>query len=449
MSRDQRARDNWALLFAQQLALETKQPLAVVFCLVPQFLDAAIRQYSFMLRGLRQVETALEQKNISFNLLLGEPARKIPIFVNRLNAGALVTDFDPLRTKRAWKQNVCDKIRVAFYEVDAHNIVPCWLASDKQEYGAYTIRPKLRKKLPEFLESFPRLKRHPFRTPAEKIDWPRALRSLKVSSTPSALDWITPGENAARKMLDNFIKNRLASYSEKRNDPNSDGQSNLSPYLHFGHIAPQRVALEITKADAPAAAKEPFLEELIIRRELADNFCFYNKNYDSTKAFPHWAKRTLAQHKKDRRQYLYTIETLEHAQTHDQLWNAAQSQMLARGKTHGYLRMYWCKKILEWTGSPDQAVAAAIYLNDKYELDGRDPNGYAGIAWSIGGVHDRAWPQRKIFGKIRYMSYNGCKAKFDIEKYILATKTTLMSEKHHDAEHDRKTKLLTPPQKRI
>jgi len=418
MSRDQRAKDNWALLFAQQLALETKQPLAVAFCLVPQFLDAAVRQYSFMLKGLRQIENDLQQKNISFHLLLGQPARQIPRFVNRLNAGALVTDFDPLRIKRAWKQNVCEKIKGAFYEVDAHNIVPCWLTSNKQEYAAYTIRPKLKKKLPEFLENFPRLKKHPFRFPAEKNDWRRALRSLKVTPSPATLDWITPGENAAQKTLDNFIKKKLASYNEQRNDPNRNAQSNLSPYLHFGHIAPQRVALEIQRADAPAAAKEAFLEELVIRRELADNFCLYNKNYDNTKAFPHWAKRTLAQHKKDKRQYLYTLETLENAQTHDQLWNAAQRQMLATGKMHGYMRMYWCKKILEWTDSADQAMAAAIYLNDKYELDGRDPNGYAGIAWSIGGVHDRAWPQRKIFGKIRCMTYNGCRAKFDIEKYI-------------------------------
>ena len=164
--------------------------------------------------------------------------------------------------------------------------------------------------------------------------------------------------------------------------------------------------------------REAFLEELIIRRELADNFCFYSAHYDSFAGFPDWAKKTLHEHRKDKRNYLYTSDEFERAQTHDDLWNAAQMEMMKRGKMHGYMRMYWAKKILEWTESPEKALQIAIYLNNKYELDGRDPNGYAGIAWSIGGVHDRAWGERPIFGKIRYMSYQGCKSKFDVKKYI-------------------------------
>lgn len=172
------------------------------------------------------------------------------------------------------------------------------------------------------------------------------------------------------------------------------------------------------KCNANDEAKRAFLEELIIRRELSDNFCFYNEDYDNFKGFPEWAKKTLQKHKNDKREYLYSAIEFERALTHDELWNAAQMEIVRKGKMHGYMRMYWAKKILEWSESPEKAMEIAIYLNDRYGLDGRDPNGYTGIAWSIGGVHDRAWNERKIFGKIRYMSHGGCKSKFDVEKYI-------------------------------
>jgi deoxyribodipyrimidine photo-lyase len=197
-----------------------------------------------------------------------------------------------------------------------------------------------------------------------------------------------------------------------------DGQSNLSPYLHFGQISAQRIALEVHKSDVPYRDREAFLEELIVRRELSDNYCLYNSDYDRVSGFPRWARESLQKHGKDRREYLYSTETFEQALTHDALWNAAQKEMVCRGKMHGYMRMYWAKKILEWSASPEMALETAIYLNDRYELDGRDPNGYAGIAWSIGGVHDRAWNERPVFGKVRYMSYNGCRGKFDINAYI-------------------------------
>jgi len=216
--------------------------------------------------------------------------------------------------------------------------------------------------------------------------------------------------------LKRFIARKLSRYPDERNDPNKDAVSDLSPYLHFGQIAAQRVALEVRKTGMKA--RDDFLEELIIRRELADNYCFYNQNYDSFQGFPEWAQKTLDEHRQDQREYLYALKRFESAQTHDDLWNAAQLEMVKRGKMHGYLRMYWAKKILEWTRSPEEAQKIALYLNDKYELDGRDPNGYVGVAWSIGGVHDRAWPSRPVFGKIRYMSYNGCRSKFNVPAYI-------------------------------
>jgi deoxyribodipyrimidine photo-lyase len=215
-----------------------------------------------------------------------------------------------------------------------------------------------------------------------------------------------------------FIGKKLNDYPAASRDPARDGLSNLSPYLHFGQIAAQRVALEVKASGATPDAQDGFLEELIVRRELADNFCLHNAHYDAPAGFPAWATRTLSEHTHDPRPYLYGRDRLEAADTHDDLWNAAQSQMVTTGKMHGYLRMYWAKKILEWTTSPAEALETVIGLNDRYELDGRDPNGYAGAAWSIGGTHDRAWGERPVFGKIRYMNYNGCKSKFDVAAYI-------------------------------
>jgi deoxyribodipyrimidine photo-lyase len=420
MSRDQRAQDNWALLFSQELSKKEKVPLAVVFCLAPQFLGATFRQYAFMLQGLAEVERTLAGKNIGFYLLRGSPEVEITEFAQKHLAGCLVTDFDPLRLKRQWKEAVAERLNIPFFEVDAHNIVPCWIASDKPEYGAYTLRPKILRALPEFLDEFPVLQKQPaaWADPPAPIDWQGILAELNMDRTVPEVSGFKPGERAAWDQLEEFISSKLPFYPDRRNDPTLDGQSNLSPYLHFGQISAQRIALEVEDAPAGQKAKEAFLEELIVRRELADNFCFYNPQYDAFAGFPAWARKTLDEHRRDPRESIYTLTQFEQAQTHDDLWNAAQLEMAQTGKMHGYLRMYWAKKILEWTRSPEEALHIAVYLNDRYELDGRDPNGYTGIAWSLGGVHDRAWKERPIFGKIRYMSYNGCKTKFNVAAYI-------------------------------
>jgi len=415
MSRDQRVNDNWALLFASELSQKNNSPMAVAFCLSPQFLGATSRQYNFMLQGLKEVEQSLKHLNIPFFLIHGNPEKEIPYFLNDNDACALVSDFSPLRINRDWKKSLVEQIEFPFYEVDAHNIVPAWVASPKQEWAAYSFRPKVHSLLAEFLEEFPAIQKHPFPWKADvENDWQAAERSVKADAF-SKVDWIEPGEREAKDRLAYFINRKLSRYDSDRNDPTLEGQSNLSPYLHFGQISAQRVALQVL-----ATMQEPssFLEELVVRRELADNFCYYNSNYDSFDGFPNWAKETLREHQKDRREYIYTLKEMEEAQTHDDLWNAAQMEMVRKGKMHGYLRMYWAKKILEWTQSPQDALQVAIYLNDRYELDGRDPNGYTGIAWSIGGVHDRAWKERAVFGKVRYMSYKGASNKFDIKAYV-------------------------------
>ncbi|MBK7379238.1 MAG: deoxyribodipyrimidine photo-lyase [Ignavibacteriales bacterium] len=419
MSRDQRVHDNWALLFAQQIAIENKKPLAVIFNLVPDFLEAAIRQFGFMLKGLKEVEGELSNYNIPFFLLTGRPEIEIPKFLIEFNASTLISDFDPLKIKRFWKRDVAKKISIPFYEVDAHNIVPCLFVSDKQEFAAYMIRPKINKALIEFLDEFPPLqKMNQNELTSDKIDWRKVEKSLNLNRDVKEVDWIIPGQSAGLKALEFFLQNEFDQYNELRNDPTKDGQSNLSPYLHFGHLSAQRIALETQRLSGNEDSKKSFLEELIVRRELSDNFCYFNPTYDSFEGFHNWAKTSLNEHRKDKREYIYMLDEFEHAKTHEDLWNAAQREMITMGKMHGYMRMYWAKKILEWSKSPEEALKIAIYLNDKYELDGRDPNGYTGIAWSIGGVHDRPWFERAVFGKIRYMNRNGAKNKFDIGTYI-------------------------------
>ena len=419
MSRDQRVHDNWALLFAQQLALEKKFPLAVVFNIVPDFLEATIRQYGFMLKGLKELEEELKHYNLPFFLLYGRPEEEILKFIKTNNASVLVSDFDPLRIKRIWKKEVAKKIRIPFYEVDAHNIVPCLHVSDKLEFAAYTIRPKINKTLIEFMDEFPPLKKmSKSELSSNKIDWEKISKSLKIDFSVKEVDWLKPGEAGAQKYLNEFLKNKFEDYHQLRNDPTKDGQSNLSPYLHFGQISAQRIALETQRFNGNKESEKSFLEELIVRRELSDNFCYFNPKYDSFDGFHDWAKVSLNEHRKDEREFVYSLEEFEQAETHEDLWNAAQKELLMTGKLHGYMRMYWAKKILEWSSSPEEALRVAIYINDKYELDGRDPNGYTGCAWAIGGVHDRPWFERPVYGKIRYMNRNGAKKKFDIDAYV-------------------------------
>jgi deoxyribodipyrimidine photo-lyase len=274
--------------------------------------------------------------------------------------------------------------------------------------------------LPEFLDEFPKIKKmqSPDSLTADKIDLDKVIKSLIVNREVKEVDWIKSGESAAANSLQDFLENRLTGYAEDRNDPNKNALSNLSPYLHFGQIAAQRIALTVQQLHQNSLSADTFLEELIVRRELSDNFCYFNSNYDSFEGFHEWAKETLNKHRKDKREFVYALEEFEYAHTHEDLWNAAQKELLITGKMHGYMRMYWAKKILEWSKSPEDALQIAIYLNDKYELDGRDPNGYVGCVWSIGGVHDRAWTERPVFGKIRFMNRNGAARKFDVGAYI-------------------------------
>ena len=418
MSRDKRVDDNWALLAAQSVALNNKVPLIVCFQYLGHFPEANIRQYGFQLKGLLELKNKLESLNIEFILSQGRASEVIPRIIDEKVVGTIITDYSPLRVYKKRVSTVLNRTKIPFYQIDAHNIVPVWKASPKKEYAAYTIRKKIHDNLDQFLTDYPSLIKHPYGNIRKNdISYDNIANGLKIDFSVQEVDWLVPGEIAAKNKLD-LLHDSLAGYDERRNDPTKDALSNLSPYFHFGHISPQRVALDIKNSSLPEQDKNSFLEEMIVRRELSDNFCEYEPNYDYFEGFHDWAKKTLNEHRNDEREYLYPKEQFEHADTHDPLWNAAQNQMMNKGKMHGYMRMYWAKKILEWSPNPEEAMQVAIDLNDKYELDGRDPNGYAGIAWSIGGIHDRAWFERPVYGKIRYMNYNGCKSKFNVKRYI-------------------------------
>lgn len=421
MQREQRVENNWALIAASEISENLGRELIVVFNFVDSFLSASERHYHFMIEGLKEAEAELAGLKIPFRVLTGDPAKTIPEFISEISAGYIVTDFNPLKIVRKWKAEITGNINIPFYEVDAHNIVPCRLASDKKEFGAYTIRPKIKRLLPEFSGNFPLLKKQNDNYfEYQPVNWENIWSRLKITKSPGKVSSFIPGRTAALNKLAGFLNHKIGDYAEKRNDPGLYAVSGLSPYLHFGQISSQEIMLKIKNHPLASIFAEEFLEELVIRKELSDNFCHYSEEYDSFPAFPAWAQKTLNDHRKDKREFTYSLSHFENGETHDELWNAAQKEMILKGKMHGYLRMYWAKKILEWTETPEEALEYCIYLNDKYELDGRDPNGYAGIAWSVGGIHDRAWSERPVFGKIRYMNYNGCKRKFDIKKYILS-----------------------------
>lgn len=433
MHREHRARDNWALLHAHAEAARLGAPLAVVWCLASSFLGATIRQFGFLLRGMQETQRHLAAAGIPLVVLRGNPPEEVVGYARAVHAALVVTDFDVLRVKRAWLASAARGLAgfCPLHEVDGRNVVPCRVASPKREYAARTLRPKIHRLLPEFLTPLPPLPPAPSGTqwarPVPEIDWASLRDNLAVDRSvaevgplPGIPD-IAPGEDAARAALDDFVRARLHRY-HLRNDPNAEGVSGLSPYLHFGMLSAQRAALAAQASPdgvaAPDDCRASFLEELIVRRELADNFCLHAQDYDAVTCFPDWARATLDKHRGDPRPALYDEAQLAAARTEDPLWNAAQIEMVVTGRMHGYLRMYWAKQILLWSPTPEDAMRAAVALNDRYFLDGRDSNGYTGIAWSAGGVHDRPWGERPVQGIIRSMTYNGARSKFDVGAYI-------------------------------
>ena len=425
MQRAQRGIDNPAVDVAVEAANTLGKPV-VVFFAPRRFPPANLRHYAFLQQGIPDIAAALEKRRIGF-VLRRFPEHSLLKFCDEVKPALLVGDENPIRQAETWRQTVAKKLTAPFWTVDADVIVPSKLL-EKAQYAAHVIRPRLQARLREFLV--------PPANSKAKFGWtkPPGMRSLSLDynltdgwdldrSVQPVSAWRGGSKEALRRLKD-FVQHKLPHYSRDRNHPELDGTSSLSPYLHFGQISPITVALAIERAEAPRAQKDAFLNQLITWRELSVNLAHFNPNYDNFECAEPWAHRTLAQHARDPRPVVYTESQLENAETHDPLWNAAQMQMVGTGWMHNYLRMYWAKKILEWTPSPSLAHQIAVRLNDKYELDGRDPNGYAGIAWAILGKFDRPWFERPIFGQIRYMSGASTGKKFDSKKYIEQNQTS-------------------------
>jgi deoxyribodipyrimidine photo-lyase len=425
MQRAQRGIDNHALNLAVAIANELALPLVVYFAGISNFPHANLRHYVFLQQGLPDIEMDLAKRNIGF-VMRKAPHESHERFLHDAQAAMVIGDENPMSVPESWRSDLAKKVQIPFWTVDTDVIVPSKLI-DKAQYGAYTIRPRLYKALPEYLV--------PYENPHARVEW-KPTKGFHADSliedmtkdwgdfdrTVGPVDSFRGGTHAGLKRLKLFTSTLLAGYDANRNKPELDGTSAMSPYLHYGHVGPQTIALAVAKAaeEDPKLkkAQESYFNELIAWRELAVNFVRFANDYETPAVAENWAKQTLAEHAKDERERLYSLKQLDAAETHDELWNAAQIQMVEQGWMHNYMRMYWAKKILEWTPDASTAMKYAVYLNDRYFLDGRDPNGYAGIAWSMVGKFDRPWFDRPVFGKIRYMSGASTGKKFDSQRYI-------------------------------
>ncbi len=421
MQASQREEYNHALEYAVESANELRLPLVAFFGLTEDFPEANLRHYAFMLEGLRETRESLADRGVRLVVRRGSPEKEA-VDLSR-DASLLVMDRGYLKVQKRWRAYVGRHAPCLVAQVESDVVVPVETASKKKEYSAATLRPKIHKLLEEFLAPLRRrrLVRHSLDMELEGLDLSDTdalLRKLEVDASVPGQSFYLGGRSQAKKHLAEFLKSKLRHYAQARNDPSMRIWSNLSPYLHFGQISPLYVALRIKDAGtADAESKEAFLEELIVRRELGVNFVNFDPHYDSMRCLPAWAADTLKEHSSDERDPAYGPRRLERAETDDPYWNAAMKEMTLTGKMANYMRMYWGKKILEWSGSPGSAFRTALRLNNKYFLDGRDPNSFAGVAWCF-GLHDRAWTERPIFGKVRYMNAAGLERKFDIQAYV-------------------------------
>lgn len=427
MQAAQRAACNHALEHAIGLADARGEPLVVGFGLMDDYPEANLRHYRFMLEGLRETAADLARRGIGFVMRHGSPPR-VALDLAR-EASLVVCDKGYLRHQRAWREEVGRAAGRQALQVEGEVVVPVAVASDKAEVGARTLRPKLQRLRERFLE--PLLEQRPARKSPDLRregdldpgDVEGCLARLRLDRRVAPVRRFKGGTSEARRRLRHFLARDLKGYKEARSDPSRQQSSQLSPYLQFGQISPVEMALA---AQAAAAAGDPdraaFLEELIVRRELAHNFVWYAQDYDRFACLPAWAQRTLEKHKPDRRQHLYDAEQLEAGRTHDRYYNAAMREMRLTGYMHNYMRMYWGKKVLEWSKDPETAYRTLLTMNNKLFLCGRGPNAFANCAW-IFGQHDRPWIERPVFGQVRYMNDKGLERKFDIEAYVRWTGT--------------------------
>lgn len=437
---------NHALEVAVAVANNRKLPLYAVFVLDTTFPHPGVRQLRFAADGLRDVKEKLESRGIPFVTLQSsdkDVAGVVAKVAKAASAARVITDAPmPLRRPRQVVVAVseeCDKMDIPLLQVETNVVVPLETASPKEEYAARTIRPKIHRAWNAYFVTLPTVDivQQADSWPTVALDnateWDLSTDSVSETDERAAEvdSFFRGGYDAGMRVLNEFVERKLAHYEKGRNEPAGGYVSNLSPYLRFGHMSPVEIALRVrgrrTGGQAVRSGADTFLEEMIVRRELAYNMCLYNDKYDSMEVLPAFARATLEDHAKDKRPWSYNYEQLECALTHCPFWNAAQIELVCTGKMHGYMRMYWCKKIIEWTATPETAFEYAVKLNNVFNIDGCDPNSYAGVAWSF-GKHDQGWREREIFGKVRYMNDAGLRRKFDMAAYV--DKTSKLAKSH-------------------
>lgn len=421
MQEAQRARGNAALEMAIRGANKYGLPVLVCFGLMDGYPEANARHYAFMLDGLADCAAELEARGIAFAVRRGMPG-DVALDLSA-DAAAVICDRSYMPAQREWRQALADAATCPVVQVETEVVVPVDVASDKSEYAARTIRPRIHRVWDEYLvpldETEPETNADGLAIGSDfDLSDPAAvLDALDLDRSVKPVKRFRGGRKAALDMLDRFVDDVLDGYAKGRNEPSAAQTSFLSPYLHFGHVSPVETALAARgSGNGSTDDRGSFVEELVVRRELAMNYANFAPGFETYDALPDWARKTLSEHAGDEREYVYDRATLEACETHDPHWNDAMREMVHTGFMHNYMRMYWAKKILEWSATPEEAFDTTLALNNKYFLDGRDPNSYANVAWCF-GLHDRAWTERPVFGKIRYMNANGLNRKFDMKAY--------------------------------
>ncbi|MCU0105613.1 deoxyribodipyrimidine photo-lyase [Acholeplasma vituli] len=429
MQQSQRIHYNHALERAVEIANKKNLPVLVLFVLDPNFKEANQRHYQFMLEGLKDV--FVWGNKLGFNMVsrVGNPVEIVISYLSE--ADTLIFDQAYLKYPLKWRYDIVQSIQdkqlpITVEMVDTDLIVPVRIASNKVEYGAYTLRPKLHKLMDIFID-FKKLSiliNQSQLSITSDFDFNNIevlLNCLNIDDSVKPFEGFIGGYLEAMKRLNDFITNKIAYYPES-SDPSTEYTSLLSPYLHFGQISSLEIVMHLNLfLQQERISKElydAYVEQLFVRRELAFNYCYYNPGYDDFNQMTEpWAYETMRDHEMDIRTYIYTKEDYLAYKTHDPYFNAAMKEMVETGFMHNYMRMYWAKKIIEWSKTYKEAYETTLYLNNKYFLDGRDPNSYTGVAWCF-GKHDRAWTERSIFGKLRYMNDKGLERKFDMQGYI-------------------------------
>lgn len=421
MQASQRVNYNQALETAVRIANKRSIPLLVYFEIRTDLLDANLRHYYFMLEGLQEVKKKLNNMGVGFIIGCQNDDRYPNLDILAQEASIVITDCGYMHYQNEWRERLAKELPCLMIQVESDVVIPVESVTNKEEYSTASFRTKVQRLLPDYLQpmnmTLPEKSSLNLRVASFPLDdLKKSVEQLSIDKTVMPSPFFKGGESNADALLDKFINEKINRFGTLKNNPSLDYLSHMSPYLHFGQISPLYIALKL-KAKAPSEAYRVYIEELIVKRELAINHVFYNNYYDQFKGLPRWAKSTLEKHQNDIRKTVYSIAELEHGLTHDVYWNSAQQEMMITGKMHGYMRIYWAKKILEWSPVPQEAFQQCLYLNNKYSLDGRGPEAYTGVAWCF-GLHDRAWKERPIYGKVRSIDENHLKRKFDMEKYV-------------------------------